>query len=64
MLSRRMHSVAKRPALFQINAFAHFLTGALAFRPARPPSLALPARFACYAALPVMPPCRYASSIT
>ena len=40
--SRRMHSMAKRPALFQINAFARFLTGALrspapfALQPARP----------------------------
>ena len=29
MLSRHMHSVAKRPALFQINAVACYLTGAL-----------------------------------
>lgn len=42
MLSRHMHSVAKRPALFQINAFACYLTGALRppvrmpFQPAHP----------------------------
>lgn len=44
MLSRHMHSVAKRPALFQINAFACYLTGALRppvrmpFQPAHPPA--------------------------
>lgn len=49
MLSRHMHSVAKRPALFQINAFACYLTGALRppvrmpFQPAVPPARA-PAR--------------------
>lgn len=66
MLSRHMHSVAKRPALFQINAFACYLTGALRppvrmpFQPAHPlqpapPALAptgRPARFLCPAGRP------------
>lgn len=67
MLSRHMHSVAKRPALFQINAFACYLTGALRppvrmpFQPAVPSSprtrpraspSGRPARFLCPAGRP------------
>lgn len=42
MLSRHMHSVAKRPALFQINAFACYLT--VDRRPSPSGPHALPAR--------------------